>query len=479
MKVLKIGRSSTNDIVIGDVTVSSQHAIITVLDTKEVRIKDLNSTNGTYVNGRRITTETAITASDVIKVGNSTIDWVKYLSEKKKPSPPAFSGDVSAIKRRKTIGRNAGDIVLNHNDVSSNHAQLIEKVNGDIVIADCGSTNGTYVNGQKISMQSLRAGDRVLIANKYPLDWQHIFDVQPPKPAPKKHLKTVLISTAAAAAVIIGLVLWQFNKPMTKEEINARYEKSVVMIYVQYTYQVSSGDQLIGNYVLTDDGEIREGTIGSSGTGFFISDDGKIMTNRHVAVIDNQSGEIKAILQNQLERAARETGNRQYSTMARRLEVALQTLQYGIIPNNTYVSGTRDIVPCHFVKTAGNEHIDLAMIKTNMTPTFEINVVDLSKAVVSNADIVVGNSMYTLGFPGGFQISNTREGIKSVGGAGEISQSGDEYSFMFSANSWHGASGSPIFNNKGQLIGVVYAGQDVTQGYNEAIRAKHAVDLAK
>ncbi|MDR2425032.1 MAG: FHA domain-containing protein, partial [Prevotellaceae bacterium] len=83
MKLIKIGRSSANDIVISDATVSSQHALITILDSKEVRIKDLNSTNGTYVNGKRITAETTIVASDVIKVGNSTVDWLKYLNERK------------------------------------------------------------------------------------------------------------------------------------------------------------------------------------------------------------------------------------------------------------------------------------------------------------------------------------------------------------------------------------------------------------
>ena len=89
-KYIKIGRSSTNDIVINDITVSSQHAIITILDTKEVKIKDLNSTNGTFVNGKRITVETAITANDVIKAGNANVDWLKHLNSPQKGGAPVL-----------------------------------------------------------------------------------------------------------------------------------------------------------------------------------------------------------------------------------------------------------------------------------------------------------------------------------------------------------------------------------------------------
>jgi pSer/pThr/pTyr-binding forkhead associated (FHA) protein len=54
MKALKIGRNTASDIVNGDVTASLQHAVISIPDSKETGIKDLNSTGGTSVNGRHI-----------------------------------------------------------------------------------------------------------------------------------------------------------------------------------------------------------------------------------------------------------------------------------------------------------------------------------------------------------------------------------------------------------------------------------------
>lgn len=67
MKTIKIGRSKTNDCVFANDTVSGSHALLTE-DASGERgtLKGLNSTNGTFVNNKRITTETPVTAKDTI-----------------------------------------------------------------------------------------------------------------------------------------------------------------------------------------------------------------------------------------------------------------------------------------------------------------------------------------------------------------------------------------------------------------------------
>jgi pSer/pThr/pTyr-binding forkhead associated (FHA) protein len=52
--VVTIGRSSSNDVVIDDPTVSAQHAALTKSESG-YRVKDLGSTNGTQINGVSIT----------------------------------------------------------------------------------------------------------------------------------------------------------------------------------------------------------------------------------------------------------------------------------------------------------------------------------------------------------------------------------------------------------------------------------------
>jgi len=60
---------------------------------------------------------------------------------------------------RLTIGRASGnDIQLDDPSVSKLHAQ-VEVVGKDHILLDLGSSNGTYVNGERVSRQLLRHGD--------------------------------------------------------------------------------------------------------------------------------------------------------------------------------------------------------------------------------------------------------------------------------------------------------------------------------
>ena len=65
----------------------------------------------------------------------------------------------------------------------------------------------------------------------------------------------------------------------------------------------------------------------------------------------------------------------------------------------------------------------------------------------------------------------------STSNEGIINKKDDKYSFGFSAASYGGASGSPVFNKHGELIGVLNAGFSQTQGFNRAIKARYLVEL--
>lgn len=61
------------------------------------------------------------------------------------------------------IGRSSDlEMVLAEEMVSRKHAKVITK-NNKIVLQDLGSTNGTFVNGERITIYPLKTGDRVLI----------------------------------------------------------------------------------------------------------------------------------------------------------------------------------------------------------------------------------------------------------------------------------------------------------------------------
>ena len=83
MKVITIGRDLDNDIVINDDKASRHHLQIIKEDSGNFRIIDFGSTNGTFVNERKITGEIAISTYDTVRIGNTSLPWQNYFPENK------------------------------------------------------------------------------------------------------------------------------------------------------------------------------------------------------------------------------------------------------------------------------------------------------------------------------------------------------------------------------------------------------------
>lgn len=69
-----LGRRPYNDIVIDNLAVSGEHAVLLMSGT-EVYLEDLNSTNGTYVNGKAVKKQ-LLQNSDTIEIGKYKIKYV-------------------------------------------------------------------------------------------------------------------------------------------------------------------------------------------------------------------------------------------------------------------------------------------------------------------------------------------------------------------------------------------------------------------
>jgi adenylate cyclase len=72
-----IGRALTNMVVLDDNMASREHAIIRRNATGQCILNDLGSTNGTWVNGRAVTTPTALASDDVIQIGRHQFTFVQ------------------------------------------------------------------------------------------------------------------------------------------------------------------------------------------------------------------------------------------------------------------------------------------------------------------------------------------------------------------------------------------------------------------
>ena len=65
-----IGRSTTNQVVLADDKVSRRHAMINAQGHGEFWLVDLGSSNGTYVNGRRVAQPCRLNEGDAVEIGN-------------------------------------------------------------------------------------------------------------------------------------------------------------------------------------------------------------------------------------------------------------------------------------------------------------------------------------------------------------------------------------------------------------------------
>lgn len=86
MKVITFGRNDNNDVIINDQFVGRNHCQIVENDGKFL-VVDLNSTNGTFVNGKRITGQQPLSMSDEIRIGQTTLNWQTYFRQSSAPSP--------------------------------------------------------------------------------------------------------------------------------------------------------------------------------------------------------------------------------------------------------------------------------------------------------------------------------------------------------------------------------------------------------
>src|SRR5262249_51639900 len=144
-----IGRAPDCDLVVDQKGVSSRHCCLSETPQGYI-LEDLQSTNGTYVNGVRITARTPVSPTDKITMGASIkMPWpqVPALVPAGAPAGGAPAGytptvisavAVPAAAGRRTIriGRAPdNDVVLDYSVVSGHHAQIIVN-NGQAQLED-------------------------------------------------------------------------------------------------------------------------------------------------------------------------------------------------------------------------------------------------------------------------------------------------------------------------------------------------------
>lgn len=497
MRLLKIGRDASCDIVLHSEKVSSVHAEITLMNSGDILLEDKGSRNGTFIQNQAIKPgkPVNIRRGDAIRFGDVELQWSQV------PMPE----DNSAYRAIYGIGSHFNnDIQISGGTVSRYHATIKVGKDNKVYIIDH-SKNGTTVNGQKITSHNpyrIKKSSTV-VCGGVPINLKNT-----PIRWPNETWKTILGAVAAVLIVVgIGLGVYKWISSWHSEyedgELYAMYNNSVVYLEGTYHFHVTGVPEeklkqygLPVNFFISDDKIYTMETVDVrympfySGTGFFVSKDGKMITNLHVVkpwLFGNTIEQAEAIFKQHFAKVlsiqdyktkgvfSALTGDAAYISQIK-IEGVLDKLLF--VPQGRYYS-SENAVSCRVLSAGNNPEEDVALIQSEKgelpNSARYINVTDSMDA--SNEALTVGKHVYTIGFPQGqnplLQKTNNEKGIQVIAQGGNIIQQDSEFEFGYNAPTTGGASGSPVFNQYGMLVGVHHAGlsQVSTQGYNYAVKA--------
>ena len=150
---INIGRSADNDIVIDSKIVSRHHAHLERVEGGYMFVPSPDATNPVFLDGYPVYSAQRLQTGNILRIGGADPGLMISMAYSMGPERPATL-DARTIQfganNRLQIGRDASnDIVLDAPNISRFHAQ-IERIGQRYRVRDLQSSNGTFVNNQRV-----------------------------------------------------------------------------------------------------------------------------------------------------------------------------------------------------------------------------------------------------------------------------------------------------------------------------------------
>ena len=531
---LTFGRSADNDIQFDpevDTVVSREHGKIvkSAGNPLSFSVVDNNSRNGLFVNKVKVRDTATLFPGDEIQLGSNGPVFVfdidprpqemmpqTRIVELVKPTSefvPAEVAAASSVPEKTGIGKQTFERVITHERKKSQRT-LWTSIAAAVVIL--GAVGFVMYRNNKIDLADTaqaerRRADSLLAANKSMTQAQ--LDSLSRIASAGGNIAYDKIASDNTDKVVKIYISWELYEVSNNAELRHEYYRNKDGAFQPLFIRTQAG---LEPYLTTKDNSVWGLAIGSQGTGsgFVVSADGKILTNRHVGAAwktryggilwDNAGGKVV--------RGKDAKGNWVFE-------------EYDVSPNDVFgwvpseatlvngrpaqVEGRNKYLKVVFANstqpyeghlvTASQSH-DVSLIKVDVDNLEPVSMMDNYEQIKSGQGIVV------MGYPGGapqqrvvrksndpfkpnaesFSIASP---VTSPGHIQQIVKSSTEFSAKESAfgDSYQldlnatggGNSGGPMFDEKGNVIGIYYAGGgNANQGIiSFAVPIKYGMEL--
>jgi S1-C subfamily serine protease len=374
-----------------DLDVSGRHAEIRTTEDGYV-LTDIGSTNGTFVNAKRITGPTPLSEGDKVRFGaNGPEAQVHFTRE-------------SVVMMRAPLRSTEQRIAIAVSEQTAGLKKILIAAGVVIVLAGGGTT--LYFQQQasarteefaKILADNERM--RIEMAGRLGASGDTALSNEIERKSASLRQRLAAASTDAEREEI-------------KKEMQENDRQLAGMVRMDMPAIFKQNSPAVA-YLNTDvDGKTYEGT------GFAITKEGHIITNRHNVFVDGK-------------RAAR---------------IAVK------------MTNTGAWLQASIIKVSDND-MDIALIKINR-PDYE-PFPTVAGVSATTADATEGMSLVTIGYPLGIDLPFEGEGndavAKSTLNSATVSKKTSSV-LQMDSYATHGSSGSPVFNARGHVVGLIYGG---------------------
>jgi serine protease Do len=335
--------------------------------------------------------------------------------------------------------------------VSAHHAEIIRR-GGHYLLRDLGSTNGTMINGRRVVTTEIQDDDLIEFGAGGPLLRFRVErdesdapapdapeDLKQPEPpartaqrtaplaaaSPKPRKANGLLLAAIAAAMLTGAVGGIFlssrlpargAEGMSFTQVADLNRPAVVFIRAEFELSNESGQVVV--------------TDARTGSGFVVSSGGLIVTNRHLI----RDWEYNSASQGLTGRTTR-------------IEVILPGQEQG------------QAIRAEVHRLGPETEPDVAILKVNMSKLRFVRGIEPELSKINQ-----GEDVAVIGYPFGLDLlkRTNDEQVSPSLATGIVSRVGHDF-IQLNLRAYHGNSGGPVLNRKGEVIGILTANVNAAQ----------------